>query len=44
MSHRGIQGVREHLAKLPPPSSLTLEQRRAQYERAERAFPPRLMS
>jgi monoterpene epsilon-lactone hydrolase len=39
MSDRGIHLVREHLAKLPPPSTLTLEQRRAQYERAERVFP-----
>jgi epsilon-lactone hydrolase len=39
MSDRGIQAVREHLAKLPPSSTLTLEQRRAQYERAERVFP-----
>jgi acetyl esterase/lipase len=31
--------VREHLAKLPPSKTLTLEQRRAQYERAERVFP-----
>jgi phosphinothricin tripeptide acetyl hydrolase len=39
MSERGIHLVREHLAKLPPSSTLTLEQRRAQYERAERVFP-----
>jgi len=39
MSDRGIHAVREHLAKLPPSSSLTIEQRRAQYERAERVFP-----
>src|SRR5688500_6492387 len=39
MSDRGIHAVREHLAKLPPSSTLTLEQRRAQYERAERVFP-----
>jgi monoterpene epsilon-lactone hydrolase len=39
MSERGIHIVREHLAKLPPSSSLTIEQRRAQYGRAERAFP-----
>jgi len=39
MSARGIQAVREHLAKLPPASSLTTEQRRAQYDRAERVFP-----
>src|SRR5688572_16029952 len=39
MSDRGIHLVREHLAKLPPSNTLTLEQRRAQYERAERVFP-----
>jgi epsilon-lactone hydrolase len=39
MSDRGIQAVREHLAKLPPSSTLTIEQRRSQYERAERVFP-----
>jgi phosphinothricin tripeptide acetyl hydrolase len=39
MSDRGIHVVREHLAKLPPSNSLTLEQRRTQYERAERVFP-----
>ena len=39
MSDRGIHAVRAHLAKLPPSSSLTIAQRRAQYERAERAFP-----
>ncbi len=39
MSDRGIHLVREHLAKLPPSSTLTIEQRRAQYERAERVFP-----
>ena len=39
MTNRGIHAVREHLAKLPPASSLTIEQRRAQYERAERVFP-----
>src|SRR2546428_13943415 len=36
---RGIHVVREHLAKLPPSSTLTIEQRRAQYDRAERVFP-----
>ena len=35
MTDRGIDVVREHLAKLLPASSLTIEQRRAQYERAE---------
>ena len=39
MTERGIHVVREHLAKLPPSSSLTIEQRRAQYDRAERVFP-----
>ena len=39
MSDRGIQAVREHLAKLPPSNTLTIEQRRKQYERAERVFP-----
>src|SRR5439155_6507287 len=34
-----IRAVREHLAKLPPSSSLTLAERRAQYDRAERVFP-----
>jgi monoterpene epsilon-lactone hydrolase len=37
--NRGIDAVRAHLAKLPPASSLTTEQRRAQYDRAERVFP-----
>jgi diguanylate cyclase (GGDEF)-like protein len=36
MTARGIRAVREHLAKLPPSSSLTLAERRAQYDRAER--------
>jgi epsilon-lactone hydrolase len=39
MTERGIDAVRQHLAKLPPSSSLTIAQRRAQYERAERVFP-----
>ena len=39
MTARGIPAVREHLAKLPPSSSLTLAERRAQYDRAERVFP-----
>jgi len=39
VTERGIHVVREHLAKLPPSSSLTTDQRRAQYDRAERAFP-----
>jgi len=39
MAQRGIDVVRNHLAKLPPAASLTLEERRAQYDRAERVFP-----
>src|SRR5712692_4683117 len=39
VTERGIHVVREHLAKLPPANSLTTEQRRAQYDRAERVFP-----
>jgi len=39
MNDKGIHLVREHLAKLPPSNTLTIEQRRAQYERAERVFP-----
>ena len=39
MATRGIQAVRGHLAKLAPASALTIEQRRAQYDRAERVFP-----
>ena len=36
---KGIEAVRAHLAKLPPSDSLTVAQRRAQYERAEKVFP-----
>jgi epsilon-lactone hydrolase len=39
MSERGIHVVRAHLAKLPPPGSLSFAQQRTQYDRAERAFP-----
>src|SRR5712691_3956124 len=39
MADRGIEVVRAHLAKLPPAESLTIAERRAQYERAERVFP-----
>jgi len=39
MADRGIEVVRAHLAKLPPSDSLTIAERRAQYERAEKAFP-----
>ena len=36
---KGIAAVRAHLAKLPPSDSLTVAERRAQYERAEKFFP-----
>jgi epsilon-lactone hydrolase len=39
MANRGVEAVRAHLAKLPPSDSLTVAERRAQYERAETAFP-----
>jgi len=39
MTDRGIAVVRAHLAKLPPSASMTIAERRAQYERAERVFP-----
>jgi epsilon-lactone hydrolase len=39
MTDRGIDVVRAHLAKLPPAASMTVAERRAQYERAERVFP-----
>src|SRR2546430_2657067 len=39
MAERGIHIVRAHLAKLPPSDSLTIAERRAQYERAEKVFP-----
>jgi phosphinothricin tripeptide acetyl hydrolase len=39
MADRGIDAVRAHLAKLPPPETMTTAERRAQYERAERVFP-----
>src|SRR3982751_1330751 len=39
MSDKGIHAVRAHLAKLPPSSTLTIAERRAQYDRAERVFP-----
>ncbi len=39
MDNRGIGGVRAHLAKLPPSDTLSVAERRAQYERAEKAFP-----
>ena len=34
----GIQAVRAHLAKLPPSDTMTVAERRAQYERAEKVF------
>ena len=39
MADRGIEVVHAHLAKLPPADSLTVAERRAQYERAEKVFP-----
>jgi monoterpene epsilon-lactone hydrolase len=39
VSARGIDVVRAHLAKLPPASSMTIAERRAQYDRADRVFP-----
>jgi phosphinothricin tripeptide acetyl hydrolase len=36
---KGIAAVRAHLAKLPPSDSMTIAERRAQYERAEKFFP-----
>ena len=39
MADRGIDVVRAHLAKLPPSDSLTIAERRAQYERAGKVFP-----
>jgi phosphinothricin tripeptide acetyl hydrolase len=39
MRRRDIAGVRAHLAKGPALDAMTLEEQRAQYERAERAFP-----
>lgn len=39
MDNRGIGAVRAHLAKLPPSDTLSVAERRAQYERAEKAFP-----
>jgi phosphinothricin tripeptide acetyl hydrolase len=39
MSDKGIHAVRAHLAKLPPSNTLSITERRAQYDRAERVFP-----
>jgi len=36
---QNIAAVRAHLAKLPPTDTMSVAERRAQYERAERAFP-----
>jgi len=41
MADRGIAGVRAHLAKVPPLASMTIEEQRDQYDRAEKAFPAR---
>src|SRR5436190_16349234 len=37
--NRGIAAVRAHLANLPPSERLSVAELRAQYERAEKAFP-----
>jgi phosphinothricin tripeptide acetyl hydrolase len=39
VTSKGIAIVRGHLAKLPPSATLTLADRRRQYDRAERVFP-----
>jgi monoterpene epsilon-lactone hydrolase len=39
MADKGIHTVRAHLAKLPPSNTLTIAERRAQYDRADRVFP-----
>src|SRR5260221_5435042 len=39
MSARGIQAVRQHLARFPRQSTLTFDELRTQYDKAERAFP-----
>jgi phosphinothricin tripeptide acetyl hydrolase len=39
VSDKGIHAVRAHLAKLPPSNTLSIAERRAQYDRAERVFP-----
>jgi acetyl esterase/lipase len=38
-AERGIKAVRAHLAALPPAASLTLAERRAQYDKVQRVFP-----
>lgn len=35
----GIKEVREHLARLPAPATMTIAERRQQYDRAEKVFP-----
>src|SRR2546430_17072086 len=39
MADRGSGCVPNHLAKLPPAAALAVEERGAQYDRAERVFP-----
>jgi monoterpene epsilon-lactone hydrolase len=39
MAGRGMEALRAHLAKQPALGSLSVAEQRAQYERAERAFP-----
>jgi phosphinothricin tripeptide acetyl hydrolase len=39
MSARSIQAVRQHLARFPRQSTLTFDELRTQYDKAERAFP-----
>jgi monoterpene epsilon-lactone hydrolase len=39
MSARGIQRLRQHLARLPAQDTLSFDELRAQYDQAERAFP-----
>src|SRR4030095_7843974 len=39
MSARSIEAVRQHLARLPHQSTLTFDELRIQYDKAERAFP-----
>ena len=39
MANRDIARVREHLSKLPPTDTISVVEQRAQYERAEKAFP-----
>ncbi len=39
MSARSIQAVRQHLARLPRQTTLTFDELRQEYDKAERAFP-----